>query len=108
MLFLHEVFIGANFVACFNRKLYKMELNANVKYGNGSACFVIRKENPGIYYADLVYFDGSKKLEPPQKITLVRGIRQWTGSFDNPGLLNELGKVIEEAYQKMSAKAVFK
>jgi len=78
-----------------------MELNANVKYGNGSACFVIRKENPGIYYAYLIYFDGDKKLAPPQNITLVRGIRQWTGSFDEPELLNDLGKVIEEAYRKM-------
>ncbi len=78
-----------------------MELNANVKYGNGCACFIIRKENPGIYYAHLIYFDGDKKLSPPQKITLVRGIRQWAGSLDKPQLLNDLGKVIEEAYQKI-------
>ena len=77
-----------------------MEFNANVKYGNGSACYIIRREIPGIYYAHLIYFDGDKKLAPPQKITLVRGIRQWTGSLDNPGFLNDLGNVIEETYQQ--------
>jgi hypothetical protein len=86
-----------------------MELNANVKYGNGSACYIIRKENPGIYYAHLVYFDGHQKSAPPQNITLIRGIRQWKGSLDDRELLNELGKIIEEAYhQKLSSKTNFK
>ena len=90
------------------KNIFVMELNANVKYGDGCARFAIRKENPGIYYAHLVYFDGDRKFSPPQKITLVRGIRQWTGSFDEPGLLNELGSVIEEAYHKMQHQTIFK
>lgn len=83
-----------------------MELNATVKYGGGRASFIVRKENPGIYYADLLYYDGDRKNSPPKKITLVRGIRQWTGSFNDPILLNEIGKIIEEAYEKMGLKTV--
>lgn len=94
--------IQANFVII-------MEFDANVKYGKGSACFRVRKENPGIYYADLVYFDGDKKKTPPKTITLVRGIRQWTGSCEDPELLNELGKIIEELYHlPLTSKSKFK
>jgi hypothetical protein len=77
-----------------------MELNAIVKYGGGFAKFLIRKENTGIYYANLMHFDGEGN-RLPEKITLVKGIRQWTGSFDDSELLNGLGKVIEEGYYKM-------
>lgn len=82
-----------------------MELNANVKYGNGTACFRIRKENPGVYSADLLHFEGSKKAGPPQQITLVRGIRQWAGSSDDADLMNKLGSVIEDAYANMPRTA---
>ena len=85
-----------------------MELNANVKYGNGTACFRIRKENPGVYSADLLYFEGSKKAAPPEQITLVRGIRQWTGSSDDVDLMNKLGGAIEEAYADMPRSAFVK
>jgi hypothetical protein len=79
-----------------------MDLKANVKYNNGNACFTIHKDSPGVYHADLVYFDGDNKFSPPKKITLVRGIRQWAGSYDNSDLLNELGKIIEESYSNLS------
>jgi len=75
-----------------------MNMKANMKYGNGTACFMISKDSPGLYHADLIYFDGDKTVSPPKKITLIRGIRQWTGSFEDVDLLNELGKVIEESY----------
>jgi len=84
-----------------------MDLNVKLKYRNGSACFNIYKESPGIYYADLVCFDGDKKLTPPQKITLIRGVRQWRGSFDDADLLNELGRIIEEACSNSSNTSAF-
>jgi hypothetical protein len=79
-----------------------------VKYGSGNARFRIRKENPGIYSADLLNFDGDKKSSPPQKISLVRGFRQWAGSSEDANLLNELGKIIEESQFTASDIAAFK
>lgn len=73
-----------------------MEMEAKVKYGQGLACYQIRREAPGIYFADLAYYDGEGSRMPPAAISLVRGIRQWTGSCDDDGLLNEIGKIIEE------------
>ena len=69
-----------------------MELDAVVNYGDGRACFKIQKENPGIYHARLLYFEGNKKQGPPKELVLMRGIRYWTGSHENEALLNELGK----------------
>ena len=80
-----------------------MQMEAIVNYGAGRACFTIRRENPGIYYADLLYYDGNHKKSPPAKITLIRGIRHWTGSYDDPILLNQLGKIIEEFYNRFSS-----
>lgn len=77
-----------------------MKLEAVVKYGNGRARFKISKENPGIYYANLLHFDGSKEFCPPSEITLIRGVRQWTGSHEDEALLNDLGKVIEQSFNK--------
>jgi hypothetical protein len=73
-----------------------MELEAKVNYGLGCACYQIRREAPGIYFADLVFYDGERSKQPPSAISLVRGVRQWTGSCDDDGLLNELGRIIEE------------
>jgi hypothetical protein len=72
-----------------------MEMEATVNYGDGKACFKIAKENPGVYQARLLYFEGSKKLCPPKEIVLIRGIRYWAGSHDDDDLLNKLGKIIE-------------
>jgi hypothetical protein len=88
--------------------LSMMELNANVKYGSGHARFRIRKENPGVYCADLLNFDGDNRLSPPQKISLVRGFRQWAGSSEDVNLLNELGKIIEESQSTASDISAFK
>jgi hypothetical protein len=84
-----------------------MDLKANVKYGNGFAGFEIRKESPGVYYASLVYFNGDGKKNPPREITLVKGVRQWTGSHDDTDLLNELGRVIEESCNDSSPVSIF-
>lgn len=74
-----------------------MELKANIKYNGHSACFVIKKDSPGVYHADLVYYDGAEKSPPPKTITLIRGLRKWTGSSEDGDLLNNLGKIIEES-----------
>ena len=73
-----------------------MELEATVNYGDGKACFKIVKENPGVYHARLLYFEGSKKLSPPKEIVLIRGIRYWAGSYQDDDLLNKLGTLIED------------
>jgi hypothetical protein len=73
-----------------------MKLRANIKYNGSSACFVVYRDSPGVYHADLVYFDGDKKISPPLQITLMRGVRKWTGSCEDVDLLNHLGRIIEE------------
>ncbi len=72
-----------------------MKLEARVNFGQGCACYQIRRDAPGIYFADLVFYDGDRSKNPPAAISLVRGIRQWTGSCDDDALLNELGRIIE-------------
>ena len=75
-------------------------MQAIVKYGNGYACFAISKEIAGVYVANLIYCDGDSKNLLPNKITLIKGIRQWAGSIENSTLLDELGKSIEGAHSK--------
>ena len=87
---------GVNFAPETFTKEFTMELEAIVNYGNGRACFKIQKENPGIYHARLLYFEGNKKQSPPKELVLMRAIRYWTGSHENKALLNELGKKIED------------
>ena len=77
-----------------------MEMNATVVYKGSLAYFSIKRESPGIYLAELVYHNRHKNQAPPRKITLARGIRQWTGSHEDPSLLEQLGKKIEEALTK--------
>lgn len=74
-----------------------MELKANIKYNGHSACFFIKKDSPGVYHADLVYYDGDEESSPPKTITLIRGLRKWRGSWEDGDLLNDLGKIIEES-----------
>jgi hypothetical protein len=81
-----------------------MGVFTRVKYGKGEACFLIRKENPGIYLARLTYYNGDRTDNPPDEITLIRGSRHWTGSFADNTLLNELGKSIEDLFSKLSPK----
>ena len=93
-------------------KKKNMELEAIVNYGSGKACFKIRREEPGIYHASLLYFEGNKKEGPPKDLVLMRGIRYWTGSYENRTLLNDLGNKIEAAliettsYKKNDGRSV--
>jgi hypothetical protein len=70
-------------------------MEATISYRSSSACFRIQNESEGIFTARLLSFDGDYAAAPAQKITLVKGIRYWTGSVDDEILLNELGKFIE-------------
>jgi hypothetical protein len=72
-----------------------MQFEADIPYGQGKAMFRISRENPGIYCASLLYFDGDQQQSPPMEITLIRGIRGWTGSENDEILINVLGNLIE-------------
>ena len=72
-----------------------VELETIIKYRSSAACYRIQNESEGIFSANLLYFDGDDNLAPPEGITLVKGIRNWTGSVEDETLLSELGKFID-------------
>ena len=71
-------------------------MTASVFFRGASANFHIRSDSAGIYYAKLVSYEGDAAQSPPNEITIMRGIRQWTGSYNEDFLLFRLGKIIEE------------
>jgi hypothetical protein len=73
-----------------------ISLEAMITYKAGEACYRIGREKPGVYSAVLVYYEGDKNDLPPDSITLVRGVRQWTGSHTDEVLLMQLGSRIEQ------------
>jgi hypothetical protein len=73
-----------------------MELLVSVNFRGALAHFKIRVETSGICFATLERYDGDKYKSPPKEITLMRGVRQWTGSNDDQFLLFELGKAIDD------------
>lgn len=73
-----------------------MELKAVVQYQGALAHYHISPENEGIYQAKLLRYDGRPERTPPQKVTLIKGQRQWSGNCDRQDLLNELGNTIEK------------
>jgi hypothetical protein len=79
-----------------------MMLEANVIYKGGVACFEIERDAPGLYFARLRYYEQKGRAKLPNEIMLVRGIRNWAGSFDDEGLLQQLGNVIEENWHHSS------
>ena len=72
-----------------------MELNAMVQFEGGVAHYHIYPESNGIYQARLLRYDGHSTKAPPAEVILVRGYRQWSGSYERQDLLNEIGKAIE-------------
>ena len=72
-----------------------MELKAVVPFGEGMAHYVVSPESSGIYQARLVEFDGDSNKLPPVEVILVKGYRQWSGSYERQDLLNSLGQAIE-------------
>lgn len=77
-------------------KLLEMELKAIVEFEGGLAHYRILPESNGIYQARLLEYDGNSGKTPPEEVILVRGYRQWSGSYDRQDLLNNIGNFIEE------------
>lgn len=77
-----------------------MTLNSKIRYKGALACFEIQRDAPGIYSADLLYYEGRKDQSPPGKITLIRGLYHWTGSVEDKRLLDELGTTIRTYLRK--------
>ncbi|HEU4903969.1 MAG TPA: hypothetical protein VFT06_14285 [Flavisolibacter sp.] len=69
-----------------------------IEYKSGRACFRIRQESEGIFTAFLVSSDGEQGADLPKEITLVRSVRNWTGSVDDEILLRELGTFIDASW----------
>jgi hypothetical protein len=72
-----------------------MEMKAVVPFGEGMAHYIVSPESSGIYQARLVEFVGTADRMPPEEVILVKGYRQWSGSYDRQDLLNSLGDAIE-------------
>jgi hypothetical protein len=72
-----------------------MRFNATIQHKAALAFYEIYREAPGIYSAELTYYEGATCNMPPIQINLVRGIRQWAGSVDDKKILNSLGAIIE-------------
>lgn len=73
-----------------------MEMTAVVQYAGNLAQYTITPENNGIYNARLQTYEGKEGPVPPLSITLVRGIRHWVGSFNDPYMVDALGKAIDQ------------
>lgn len=80
-----------------------MVFEASVSFDSGKAWYRISRENPGIYYAELLTYNGAGDQIPPANITLIRAIRGWKGSDKDDILINQLGLLIE-AYLIKPAK----
>ncbi len=72
-----------------------MELETIVEYDGGLAYYSISPETNGIYQARLLQYKGDSDKPPPAEVILVRGYRQWSGSYERQDLLNQIGKAIE-------------
>ena len=72
-----------------------MELKAVVVFEGRNAHYNVSPETNGIYQARLIHYEGPPQKAPPSEVILVKGYRQWTGSYDRQELLNEIGRVIE-------------
>lgn len=70
-----------------------MELKVAIYYRNAYAHYKITRENKGVYYAELLTYDGRPQDSPAASITLIRGIHRWWGSKDGE-LLHLLGDSI--------------
>lgn len=80
-----------------------MEIMASVKFKGGITHYIIKSGNSGLYHARLVRHEGDLSEQPPNEITIIRGIRQWTGSYNEDFLIEKLGEMIEDAIARRSA-----
>ncbi|HEV7329996.1 MAG TPA: hypothetical protein VGN63_03055 [Flavisolibacter sp.] len=84
-----------------------MELETIIKFRSSAACYRIQNDSEGIFTANLIYFEGDDEQAPPAGITMVKGIRNWTGSVEDEILLSELGKFIDANWPVNGRKLVF-
>jgi hypothetical protein len=73
-----------------------MEWKTVVRFLEDQAYYEIIPEHTGIYHARLIQYEGPSGITPPEKVTLVKGIRRWNGSYEEQDFLNELGRAIED------------
>jgi hypothetical protein len=72
-----------------------MEIKAIVPFDGGVAHYLISPEGSGVYQARLLEFQGEAPGMPPSELVLVKGYRQWRGSYDRQDLLNGIGDAID-------------
>lgn len=75
-----------------------MVVKVIVEHNGNTASYEIYSDTEGIYSGRLVDYNGRLEEAPPNIITLVRGVRNWTGSTEID-LLNTIGKAIDEKLQ---------
>jgi hypothetical protein len=85
-----------------------VELETIIRYRNFSACYKVQNEAEGIFTANLLYHDVDEGQAPPEGITMVKGIRNWTGSVEDESLLSELGKFIDANWPVRGRKTAIK
>ncbi len=85
---------GILFVVLFF-EICNMGMNAIVPFDGGEAHYIVSPASNGIYQAQLIDFKGASNIQPPPEVILVKGYRQWSGSYDRQDLLNQLGEAIE-------------
>ena len=76
-------------------KILPMQMKSVVPFDGGVAHYLVSPESSGIYQARLLRFEGTCEKLPPSELILVKGYRQWSGSFDRQDLLNSLGEAID-------------
>jgi hypothetical protein len=71
-------------------------MEVKVLYQGYFAEYKVLPEQGNLYLAELIHYDGSMEYNPPPStLLLIKGIRRWLGSFDQPDFLNDIGSVIE-------------
>jgi hypothetical protein len=68
-------------------------MKAVVVYKGALAHYFITQEKPDVFNASLLEYRGEG--QPVPHITLVRGMRHWSGSVEDESLLQELGAAID-------------
>jgi hypothetical protein len=72
-----------------------MGFSAIANYRGGLAHYKVVPEEEGFYHAYLRRWDGRSDQLPPSMLILVKGAEGWSGSAEEPGLLRQLGEVID-------------
>ena len=71
-----------------------MEMKAAIYYRNAYAHYIIKRENKGLYQADLILYDGPPEQAPAASVTLIKSARHWRGSTDDQELISSLGNIL--------------